>query len=454
MNSRKPTVTLKITEARRKEMTIGRGKMRQALVVSVVLCLLLAGIYFLWPINSAPTTSNPQTAATYTPDSAVADANNSNADELAQALKEHLEKIKSLRREAEEPFNIYLSDSCLPAGKRQGEIVDPKKLAELSRCDNSIEKFAAYHEKLAALFENTKNLGPMETLVASLQAKAELGEQQQRQPPSSTSKEGSLLTSFLWGMAATLVISAVMLLPLMGKNFFSQRLMASTISQGFVSVNDSLSRLHEALTRPERLELVPEKVHAASHPTAKQAKAQADEQAHWSFNALSSEVRQGFSNLQSSLKPVLQHLDMYLVRLANQHDRQANQTPFKREPRKPPSQAHELSPLPAMPVKEYKTKFSVVDCVNPGYQTGYLEKTQNGELSVYQDDRSKEYYLIPNDERLQTPSYFHQKYAAYYDAIELRAGSIEVISPATVRPEGAQWRLKRKGTLTVHKLSQ
>lgn len=431
-------------------MTIRRGKKRRALVVLAVLCLLAASVFFFWLMNSAPTTLNPQANETPAANSAAAVDNNSNADQLALMLNQHLRKIKSIRHEAEEPFKLYLNDRCDSADKMQGERVDLKRLVELARCQNSVEKFAAYHEKLDALFKSTENFGPIETLVASLQAKAKLGEQQTGRD---TSKDGSFSTSFLWGMAASLAVSALILLLLMGRNFSSQRLMAATISQGFGALNDSLGRLHDVLIRPEQSEPSQGDAKESSRLVAISGNAQGDEQARSSFDALSTEVRQGFSSLQESLRPTLHNLDKYLLRLVNQSDKQSDATPVKPEAEKPPSQALELSKPPPMRVKEYKKKFSVVECVNPGYQTRYLEKNHNGELSVLKDTRSEKYYLIPNNEWLQTPSYFHQKYAAYYDVVELRAGSIEVTSPAIVRPDGSQWFLERKGTLTIHKLS-
>ncbi|HWS99951.1 MAG TPA: hypothetical protein VN256_06875 [Pyrinomonadaceae bacterium] len=434
-------------------------KYSRLLVALAAFCFVLAGVLVWYLVTpgaeegragapdqtraNAPSSGSPKDARS--PAAAATD----DAEQIAQTLKQTITKLKASRAQVIVSKEKYIREGCPNVTKLQeklnpGEALSAsRRIATAEGCNDYINDFNDYHNNLEKFAEVTSQLDQLPSQVDALNAAVH------NVPPAADSTGGLSWTSLLWVVVASIVTSLAIFLFITGKRLLDQGNVVAALTSGFSAMRTSLEGLQNTLSASA----LPEAAGGGAEGQRFEPD-QGAKRATQLSNALSDEVRQGFSNIHESLRPVLSKLDKYLLGLVKQSDQQRGAAAASSETPRPPAPAGDShSAPPPMTVSKYKTTFGVVDCVNPGYKTGYLEKSDGGELSIFKDERAEKFYLIPNREWLQTPSYFHQKYAAYYDALNLQAGSIEVTSPAIVRPEGAQWCLERKGTLTIKRLS-
>ena len=427
----------------------------RALLAIIIVFLLIGGVLLFWYLVNSTDSGNNRTAPSLTtqierggkPSEATttSPATQGNREEEINAINQLISRINAAyekaRNHKEGQSEGYMNEPCDPVGQLESEnktITASERIivANKSKCFNHIAKFDGYYADLENLFVET---GKIEQISARL---AVLINNNAGVSPVAKSNNG-----FSWGFLGWVVAASFLLLLLFTSRIFTvQRNVVETISQGFDRVTGSLEQLRSTWSSPVRVEGVGGGQIAAF--------GQESGRSNTLPSTISSEVRQGFADLKESFKPILKSLDQNVNRLAGQSAPTGDATPAARKKPRPASSSSEHSSLPSpMLVSKYKDQFILVDSVTSGFQKGYLEKNSTGELSVLKDEQSGNFYLIPNDEWLQTPSYFHQKYAAYYEATNLGVGSIEVTSPAIVRPEGCQWYLERKGVLTTQKLS-
>ena len=442
-------------------------KYNRLLLGLAAICFVLVGVLSFWYLirpsdeavsDGAPkqTGANAQGSGTPRAIQPPATAASDDAGKLAQTLKQTVAELKSSRAQVIESEQSYRREGC-PKVDDEEKRLQPGQTLTVSRrittadgCKNYLAGFDAYHTNLEKFVKETGKLDQLQSQIDNLSAATRTS------PPVADSTDSLSWTSLLWVVVASIITSLVIFLFITGKRLFNQGDIVAVLSHGFLTIRQSLEQLQSTLSASGQLEVAGQG--AQEHSGQRATPDQGAKQATQLSDALSKDVRHGFSNVQESLKLILSKLDKNLFRPANQSDQQRGAAAVGPEPPRPSAPVDDASSPssaspPPMTVSRYKTTFGVVDCVTPGYKTGYLEKGDGGELSVFKDERAKKYYLIPNSEWLQTPSYFHQKYAAYYDALHLQVGSIEVTSPAIVRPEGSQWCLERKGTLTIKRLA-
>jgi hypothetical protein len=455
-------------------MTIRLGKVGRGLAVFTALLILFGGIllFLFWAIGTSPSTeqSNRNAPRVGSPNANQEEelSKKKSVAEIAQSLSQTIGEIKAARDTAinirDDPRQGFMKEACPAVDalvKRDGNISTAQRVAAAreGNCDRYLEKFYAYYDNLEQLVaQQPRQLSQAESQVASLNTL--LPDESQGDSPTNSISWPALL----WITAASIIAPLIVFSLVAVEHFSSRRDITAALSQGFSTVNSSLGHLHQVLSLPVQSGLVVRGAEVFGQERTASDTKQEDQRFKQFLSAFSSELNQGFLKLQKSFESILKSLDTIGLRLESPSERTQSRPPAQQSgaadiqpspPSPPPSSHQDEDDDPVLPppmfVSIYKTKFNLMDGVGASYQPGYLEKKQEGELSVFADKQGKIYYLIPNDKYLQTPSYFHQKYAAYYESPDIQAGYIEITAPAVVQREGELWRLKRKGTLTTQR---
>lgn len=446
------------------------------LLLSLPLCALLAFRYW-WRAGG-------DEASGVQPPSAQADG--SVAGDPARAIDQIVGEINAARARAQnarDGAGGYEQEGCGPVNRLEAQgrqlTASERIAAAANQCANYTQKFNAYHSSLEELLVKAGKVGTIGAQVEALRAQKPSGNVTPTPEPAAGGPSWlALLLAAAVSVAASVAASAALFVFFAGRELRGgQQQSAAVLANGFSTVNESLRQVHAALSEWARAALASDDAEGRAGRAGKSGRAGAAERAAQPLHPLAADVRQGFKELQGVLRNISDKLSALTTRPAPPPAASDG-----REPAASPSSAPAPSPLPpappsspslspsalssptarephpptpeAMLVEGYKQRFEATAGVSAAYKAGYLETDADGKLLVLRDERANLHYLIPKEERLQTPSFFNQDYATYYDGdVDLKPGLILILKPATVSPAGAFWRLETKGRLTTGKPS-
>lgn len=434
-----------------------------ALLVSVLLLqfgALLAYLY--WWRGDTKTTAGPQEERL----------------RAVGAIVAGLETIKAARERALQDRRGYEEENC-PALERlktaqPPDPTFPAKLAAVGQhCPDRANKLEKYLGSVQGLLGSVGEVETIDRQVAALKPWVLDGGGGAPSPPPVRPADGpswyALLLAAVISVAVSVAVSAALAMFFAERNSAGAQRSAVVLANGFSTVNESLRQVHDALSEWARSALANAASESRAGRDGKGEHAGTAERAAHTPHPLAAEVRQGFNDLQGVLRAIGERLATPKQQPAPPPAASVRQSaapssappetpspsPAPPSPSSSPTAREPHRPTPeAMPVEVYKQRFEATAGVSAAYTKGFLEANADGKLLVLRDERANLHYLIPKDERLQTPSFFNQDYATYYEGdVDLKPGLILILKPATVSPAGALWRLESRGRLTTGKQS-